>query len=231
MSSTLYEEQQAIELDKVSYNWPMITTLFLLLAIPGIPAILIVGSVVIGLVSNELPLDFVNHLYISAPWAVIVHGTSGIVFFLTVPLQFSSGLRRRYKKLHKYSGYLAFISGFVMALSGVWMHHVLTPEEFGPRYMGLVLMSIAMCASFSIALVHIIKRNVAAHKTWVTRAVAVTLGAITYLFVEVVLLLTVGQIGELKPMLLEFLHQFGRITAVMINIIAAEFMIRNGRIS
>lgn len=224
MSSTFYKESTATS--KTASNWPTITALFLLLAIPGIPAILIVGSVLVSFDSNHLPLEFVNDIYLSKPWAVIVHGMSGVLFFLSAPFQFSPTLRSKYTKLHKYSGYLVFVAGYVMALSGVWMHHALTPDELGPRYIGLVLMALAMCISFSMALKHIIQRNILSHQAWVIRAMAITLGAITYLFVEVVFGLTLGQIQGLKPMLADLLHNYGRVTAVVINLVVAEHLIK-----
>lgn len=224
MSSTFYKESTTRS--KAASNWPTITALFLLLAIPGIPAILIVGSVLVGLGSNHLPLEFVNNTYLSKPWAVIVHGMSGVLFFLSAPFQFSPSLRSKYTKLHKYSGYLVFTSGYVMALSGIWMHHALTSDELGPRYIGLVLMAFAMCISFSMALKYIIQRSIWSHQVWVIRAMAITLGAITYLFVEVVFSLTLGQIEGVKPMMAELLHDYGRITAVVINLVIAEYLIK-----
>ena len=226
MSSTVLRDPTSIRNGKPSNNWPVVIVLFLLMAIPGIPAFIIVGSVLIGLGANELPLAFVNGLYLSKPWAVVVHGISGALFFLAAPFQFSPALRQKYTQLHRYSGYLVFVSGYVMALSAVWMHHVLTPSDMGPRYIGLVSMAVGMCVSFTLALKHIIQRNVAEHQAWVIRALAITLGAVTYLFVEIAFSLTLGQIEGLKPMLAGLLYDYGRITAVVVNLMIAERFIK-----
>ena len=226
MSSTFYKDSQTLSSGKADNNWPVISVLFLLLAIPGIPAILIVASVLVGFGSNELPLAFIKSIYLPKPWAVIVHGISGVLFFLSAPFQFSPALRSKHLKLHKYSGYLVFISGYIMALSGIWMHHVLSPIDIGPRYIGLVLMAFAMCIAFSIALKHIIQKNIVAHQAWVIRALAITLGAVTYIFVEVAFSLTLGQIEGLKPLIIDFLHNYGRITAIVVNLFIAEYLIK-----
>lgn len=226
MSSTIYKTQQTISSVKPVNNKVVVTILFLLLAIPGIPAIFIVANVLIGLVSNGLPSEVVNSLYLSQPWAVIVHGLSGVIFFLTVPCQFSPALRVKYMKLHKYSGYFVFVSGYVMAVSGVWMHHVLAPNDLGPRYIGLVLMAIAMCISFTMALKKIIQRNIIAHQAWVIRALAITLGAITSLFVEATFILTLGQIDGLTSLINSLLHDYGRIVAIVMNLVIAERVIK-----
>ena len=225
MSSTIYKDTSVLNKVKPANNWPVITVLFLLLAIPGIPAIFIVSNVLIGLAANEMPLELVNTIYLSRPWAVIIHGISGVLFFISAPMQFSPALRSKYLKLHKYSGYLVFVSGYIMALSAVWMHHTLTPNDLGPRYIGLVIMAFAMCLCFSMALKHIIQKNVPAHQAWVIRAMAVTLGAITYLFIEITFILTLGQIDGFKPLILELLHNYGRIVAVAVNLLIAQRLI------
>lgn len=226
MSSTSYRQPKEIRTEQAKGNWPAVIALFLLLAIPSVPAILIVASVFIGMGASELPLEFVNSLYHSQSWPVIVHGMSGILFFLCAPLQFSPAFRKKNAKFHKYSGYIVFVSGYIMALSGIWMHHVLNLNDFGPRYFGLVLMALAMCVSFSLALRHIINKNIINHQTWVIRALAITLGAVTYLFVEVAVSLTLGQIDGLKPFLANLLHDYGRITAIIINLVIAELLVK-----
>lgn len=207
-------------------NWPVMLGLFLILAIPGIPAIFIVGSVVIGVNVGELPIEFVNKIYLSQPWPVIVHGVSGVLFFLATPLQFSHALRCKYPKWHKYAGYLVFSSGYIMALSAVWMHHVLSPNDKGPRYIGLVIMAFGMCVAFSMALRRVLQSNIESHRAWVIRALAITLGAITYLFVELVVSLTLSNLESLKGGLGPILNEYGRITAVVLNLVIAERIIK-----
>lgn len=226
MSSIIYKDSNGFTANNTKNNWHVVIGLFLLFAIPGIPAILIVASVFIGMGASELPLEFVNSLYHSQSWPVIVHGLSGISFFLCAPLQFSPAFRKKNAKFHKFSGYIVFISGYIMALSGVWMHHVLSPNDFGSRYFGLILMALGMCISFSLALKHIVNRNIIPHQVWVIRALAITLAAITYLFVEVAFSLTLGQIDGLKPLIAVFLYDYGRIVAILFNLAIAEKLIK-----
>ena len=226
MSSTLYKNSTMSNVESASNNWPVVTMLFLLLAIPGLPALAIVMSVLVGLVSDELPLAFVKSLYLSKPWAVLVHGLSGVLFFISAPFQFSSGLRSKRPKLHKYSGYLVFVAGIIMAVSAIWMHHTLTPNDVGPRYVGLVAMSFTMCISFTVAVKHIVQRNIFAHHAWMIRAIAITLAAVTYLFVEITFSLTLGQIESLKPLIINLLYDYGRFIAIVGNLIVAEYLIK-----
>ena len=70
-------------------QWPLVLTLYLLLAVPGIPALLII---LLLLGQAWLPaelLSLLNPVYLQTPAAILLHGGSGVLFFLTVPLQFS----------------------------------------------------------------------------------------------------------------------------------------------
>ncbi|ALO45757.1 DUF2306 domain-containing protein [Pseudohongiella spirulinae] len=214
----------------VKHNWPLVGTLFVLTAIPGIPAILIVLLVLIGPVDSQFLTSLVNARYFEAPLAVLVHGSSGIAFFLTVPLQFSPAFRHKHLQGHRISGRIALLSAYIMAASGVWMHLVLTPEERGMRFTGLVIVSLSMVVAFTIAFGHVLKRQIAAHRRWMYRAVAISLAVVTPLFVETVAALTLGQVETLRPLLVQLLHDYDRLIGLTINLLIAEWLIRSNRL-
>jgi len=217
----------AAELD---HNWPVVSTLWLLLAIPGIPAILIVSllitSLLFGPVESTLLMSLINPNYFSAPWAVLVHGSSGAVFFLTMPWQFSPAIRHKHPKWHRASGRIVLLSGCTMAVSGVWMHLVLTPDELGMRFIGLLALSIGMLLAFSIAFYAVLNRQFDRHRRWMCRAVAMTLAAVTPLFVEVIAELTLGQGAAFKPWLAPFFHDYSRWLGIGLNLLIAELLLR-----
>lgn len=220
--SLITYEQGKLQTNNTPFNWPFVFTLFFVLAIPALPATLIVFSVIFSSTPSDSPFAFVNELYFSTPSAVIVHGASGIVFFLTLPLQFSPAIREKHSKLHRTLGYFVFTSGISMGLSGSWMHLVLSPEDLGARFVTLILMSLAMCYSFVMALLRILQTNVQAHERWVRRAVAITLGAITSILVEVVFGVTIGQIEYFALFLGDFNEQYARFVAVCLNLTIVE---------
>lgn len=215
------------QITKITFNWPVVGALLFLTAIPALPAAFILTMLIIGMLSGGEVSSLVNVLYFEMPAAILLHGSSGILFFLTMPFQFSPALRMKKLRWHKTGGRIAFISGYAMALSGIWMHHVLSPDDLGMRYVSLVIMSMAMCAAFSLALWHITQRNIAAHGKWVIRAVAITLAAITPLFIEGVMYLLFGAFDSIISILNQWLHDYGRLIAITVNLAVVEYFIFN----
>lgn len=213
----------------LNFHWPVVCTLWLLMAIPGIPAILIVSllltSLLFGPVESTLLLSLINPLYYASPWAVIVHGGSGAIFFLTMPWQFSPALRGKYPAWHRASGRLVLLSGYSMAVSGIWMHLFLTPDELGMRFIGLLALSCGMVLGFSMAFYAVLQRQFDRHRRWMCRAVAMTLAAVTPLFVQVIAELTVGQVAALKPWLAPFFHDYGRLLGIGLNLLLVEWLL------
>lgn len=222
--SVIYPTAKAPQFNNVPFNWPVVTFLLLMTAIPGVPAIFIVTLVALGPSVDGNISSVVNAVYFETPAAILVHGSSGVLFFLTMPFQFSPALRMKYANWHKVGGRIALLSGYVMAISGVWMHHVLSPNSVDMRYFSLVIMSAAMCATFSLALWHIVNGNIQKHRQWMIRAVAITLGAITPLFVGAIISVLFGQFDTLFATLSKFQYDFGRLVGMGINLIVVEFV-------
>jgi len=207
-----------------SFNWPIVGFLLFMTGIPGIPAIFILIGVALGPSAGEIISSVVNTLYFESPAAILVHGSSGILFFLTMPFQFSPALRNKTSNWHKIGGRIALLSGYIMAVSGVWMHHVLSPDLFDMRYVSLIILSIAMCTAFSLALWHIMNRNLDLHRKWMIRAVAITLGVITVLFVEAILFLLFGHLENTFTVISQFQHDYGRLVGAAINLTTVEYI-------
>lgn len=210
----------------IKHNWPLVSTLFVLTAVPGIPAIFIVLGVLMGPTVSPFFKSLVNASYFESPLAVLVHGFSGIAFFLTVPMQFSPAFRQKHPQWHRFSGRIALLSACILAASGVWMHHVFSPEEFGMRYIGLVTVSLGMFVAFTLAFYYVLSRQITAHRRWMYRAVAISLAVVTPLFIEVLAVLTLGQVETLKPFLAQLLHDYDRLIGLATNLLVAEWLIR-----
>ncbi|NQZ81284.1 MAG: DUF2306 domain-containing protein [Colwellia sp.] len=209
----------------IPFNWPVVGTLLFLTGIAGIPAIFLVALVVLGPSAIDGVSSMINTLHFETPAAILVHGVSGILFFLTMPFQFSPRLRTNNLNRHKIAGRIALISGYIMAISGVWMHNVLSPDSQGTRYVVLILMSMAICLTFSIALWHIIKRNVQVHQKWMARAVAITLAAVTPLFIDILIVILFSHFDRLYTILNQLQYDYGRLIAIMINLLIVEIIL------
>jgi len=209
----------------IPFNWPIVGTLLFLTGIAGIPAIFLVSLVAIGPSAIDGVSSMVNSLHFETPAAIFVHGVSGILFFLTMPFQFSPKLRTNNLNRHKIAGRIALISGYIMAISGVWMHNVLSPDSQGIRYVVLILTSMAICLTFSIALWHILKRNVQVHQKWMARAVAITLAAVTPIFIDLLIMILFSHVDQLYATLNQLQYDYGRLLGIIINLGIVEIIL------
>lgn len=212
------------KINKTAFNWPIVGFLLFMAGIPGLPAIFILALVVMGPTGNEAISAAINTVYFDTSAAILVHGGAGILFFLTMPFQFSPALRVKNLNWHKMGGRITVLSGYTMALSSIWMHHVLSPDSLGMRYVSLVILSIAMCAAFSIALWHIINRNIETHRKWMIRAVAITLASVSPLFVEAILYLLFSHLENTFAIINQFQHDYGRLVGIAINLSIIEYI-------
>ncbi|HJQ10414.1 MAG TPA: DUF2306 domain-containing protein [Gemmatimonadaceae bacterium] len=112
-----------------------------------------------------------------ARW-LLPHVTAGLLALFLGPLQFWSALRRRYARLHRWSGrlYLAGVAvGATMAAGLVWrMPPGLTHAA------GLGGLAVAWVATSSMALVAIRRGAIAQHREWMIRSYVVTFAFVTY---------------------------------------------------
>ena len=210
-------------------NWKVVGLLFFLIGLPAIPAIFIVALVLLGPDAIAEASGLINARYFELPAAILVHGVSGIVFFFSLPTQFSTRLRITRLKMHRVMGRLAVVSACVMAISGVWMHLVFSPANLGARFISLVIVAIAICISFSTAIVLAMKKNIAAHKVWMTRAVAVTLAVVTPLFLEVILSLFIDVASPMGELAVSILHDYDRLLGLVLNLLVVEVCTRKKR--
>lgn len=204
------------------FNWPVVGSLLFLTGIAGIPAAVMLVLVLMSPTELTGIYAFVNPIHFQAPTIIFLHGGSGVLFFLTMPFQFSQKLRAKHLGLHKTTGRIAIVSAYVMAISGIWMHNLLSPESQGIRYYLLIFTSFLICLTFSIALIYAIRKNIAQHKKWMARSVAITLAAVTPLFIDTAIAIGFSQYPQVYALLNQFQYDYGRLLAVAINLAIVE---------
>ncbi|MCC2617800.1 DUF2306 domain-containing protein [Aestuariibacter halophilus] len=197
--------------------------------IPGIPAIIIVSLVVLGPDAVAGLSDMINAVYFETPAAIIVHGSAGAVFFLTMPWQFSPRLRVSNASWHKLGGRLAVIAGIVMALSGVWLHLTLHPDSYGVRFIAVVSLCAGMCVAFTMAVTRVLNGDIDGHRRWMIRAVGITLAAVTPVFIDLGLFVVLGQFKDMFTLVMHWQQQIGWLIGLGINMAIVERMILRNR--
>ena len=203
---------------KIPFNWGTVSFLFCMFGIPSIPAIFIVLFVFAGVVSEDYVSSFINAAYYDLPVAIIAHGLSGIAFFLTVPLQFSSRLRIEKPSLHKRCGYIASVSACIMAISGVWMHLVFNSNASDARFISLCIVAFCICSSYCTAIYFAVKRNIKRHQCWIYYAIASSLAVVTPLFIDIFVYLLIGSFESWLNAAQSILYDYGRVIALILNL-------------
>jgi uncharacterized membrane protein len=105
------------------------------------------------------------------------HALAGLTLALLIPLQLSARLRVRLPALHRWIGRTLMIIGIGVGLTGYAM--VATPVGGPLEVSAIVFYGTALLVSLLIGWRHIRRGNVAHHREWMVRAIAIVLGIAT----------------------------------------------------
>ncbi|MBC8647631.1 MAG: DUF2306 domain-containing protein [Thermoanaerobaculia bacterium] len=105
----------------------------------------------------------------------LMHVVTGGLLLILTPLQFSSRVRNRYLRFHRWSGRLLITSGLIAALTGFYFG-LLVPYGGPGETAAIVFFGGLFVFSLIRAFVAIRKRQVELHREWMIRAVAIVLG-------------------------------------------------------
>lgn len=112
-----------------------------------------------------------------AGW-LLLHIAGGVVALLVGPFQLWAGLRRRYMRVHRWSGRIYLTSVGVSAVAAAYI--LMLPENsFGFR-IGIAGLAIAWVTTTGLAYVAVRRRHFQQHKEWMVRSYVVTFGFVFY---------------------------------------------------
>ncbi len=109
--------------------------------------------------------------------AVLAHIIFAPLALALGPLQFVSGLRRRWPRVHRAIGYVYATSILIAALGSL----SLMPAFGGTLWaaVGFGLLALAWIATTALAVTRARARDFAAHRAWMIRSMALTFAAVT----------------------------------------------------
>jgi uncharacterized membrane protein len=120
-------------------------------------------------------LAALDDLFARHPILTLVHIGPGMLFMILGPLQFSSRIRARHLRWHRWSGRVFVVSGLVIGISALAMsfgmpaiggvNQAAATTLFGTFFL------FALCKAFW----HIRRREVALHREWMIRAFSIGL--------------------------------------------------------
>lgn len=197
-----------------SAGWPVPAALIALLIIPMVAGTLRVLEVAGG--PQVLP-D--NPRISDSPAPLIIHVAAAGVFALLGAFQFAARMRRRHRTWHRRAGRVVVVAGLLVAASGLWMTLYYSQAPGGIALWAVrLLVGSSTAASLVLGLAAIRRRNITAHRAWMIRAYALSVGAGTQTFTEGIAeaLLGANDTGKLV----------GSTAGWVINVAVAEWIIR-----
>ena len=149
------------------------TGIALLGAVPALPGALVLGGILQGSNAQGVMHDLVQPEYFTSPEPIAIHIASGILFCVLAPLQFSTKLRMRYRKLHRVAGRIAMIAGLLFGLTAVLLMG-LPPASADAwlHYAGMTFAGLGVCFSLCMAFLTIRRGDVVRHRQWMRRVIA-----------------------------------------------------------
>ena len=137
-----------------------------------------------------------NH-WILRRW-LLVHMTGGTVALLSGPFQFWTGFRKRYARLHRWTGYF-FLGG--VAVGSVCAFRMAIVTTLGWDWgVALIALGLAWVTTTAMAYYAILRGRISIHKEWMVRAYVVTFSFVTYRSLgSVVDFLRLGPTSHLEP--------------------------------
>ena len=154
-------------------SWLPITALITLGLLP------VVASRLAAIASGRLTASGGDVLGGAVP--ILAHLIGATVFVVVGAFQFAPRLRRSHPRWHRLAGRVVLAAGLAAALSGLWIN------QFGQRHDDLLYLfrwaaGAAVIVSLALGLRAILSRRIPAHRAWMIRAYAISLGAGTQVF-------------------------------------------------
>jgi hypothetical protein len=134
------------------------------------------GGFVAGVTKTRSPVP--DEGFAAHPLLTLIHIIPGLLFMLLAPLQFAKRLRTGYPQAHHVIGYIVLISGLIIGSTALIMGFTMAVGGI-TETLAVTLYGIAFLFSLVKAYLHIIKREIALHREWMIRAVAIGLAVST----------------------------------------------------
>jgi len=162
-------------------SWPVPAALIALSAIP-----LTAGVFRLIQLSGGPELIPADDRFAGFPAALVVHIVGAAILALVGAFQFVPRFRRRHRAWHRRAGRVVAVAGLLVAGSALWLTVFYPPQPgTGDLLHVLRLVFASATAAFLIlGFAAIRRRDVNAHRAWMTRAYALALGAGTQVFTE-----------------------------------------------
>jgi hypothetical protein len=123
------------------------------------------------------PIRGASNYWAMRGW-LLMHITGGMVALLVGPSQFWTGFRTRFRRLHRFFGFV-FLGAVTVGSIGAYYMAYNTTFGWGFGF-ALGFMATAWVTTTGVAYYAILKRRIQIHKIWMARAYVVTFSFVTF---------------------------------------------------
>jgi uncharacterized membrane protein len=120
-----------------------------------------------------------DDLFARNPVLTLIHIVPGLLFMVLGPLQFSTAIRARHLRWHRWNGRVFVICGLVIGTSALVMSFGMPAIGGVNQAVATTLFAIFFLFALCKAFWHIRRREIALHRQWMIRAFAVGLAVAT----------------------------------------------------
>jgi uncharacterized membrane protein len=120
-----------------------------------------------------------DDLFAQYPILTLIHIVPGLLFMILGPLQFSSTIRARHLRWHRFSGRVFVICGLVIGISALVMSFGMPAIGGANQAAATTLFGTFFLFALCKAFWHVRRHEIALHREWMIRAFAVGLAVAT----------------------------------------------------
>ena len=120
-----------------------------------------------------------DDLFAHYPILTLIHIVPGILFMILGPLQFSSTIRARHLRWHRFSGRVFIVCGLVIGISALVMSFGMPAIGGANQAAATTLFGTIFLFALCKAFWHVRRHEIALHREWMIRAFAVGLAVAT----------------------------------------------------
>jgi len=162
-----------------------------------------------------------NQRFFAAPLPIVLHVVGSVVYFILGAFQFSASWRALNPSWHRIAGRIVIPSGLLSALTGMWMAWTYPPILGDGTAATVIRIVVGTCIVLFIGSGYaaIRRRDIAAHRAWMTRAYALAIAAGTQPLTLAPMIIFPQLYGELG-------YTLGLAAGWVLNLAVAEWLIR-----
>lgn len=131
--------------------------------------------------TNPVAAQFaaLDDLFAHYPILTLVHILPGLLFMLLGPLQFSTSLRARHLKWHRWSGRVYLVCSLIIGVSAFVMSIAMPAIGGSTQAVATTVFSLYFLFGLGKAYWHIIHHEITQHRRWMIRSFAIGLAVAT----------------------------------------------------